>query len=133
MNTNYVSFLIVITLSFCSYGCASTNSLNAQVTMLEENNVKQKQQIADLQSQVSQVTFDNVKCNAEHVGNDLGHDAIDLASAAWSWSSKKAEAAYADVAERANRCYKMENNNLHNLEDAKALAIRCWQNSSHGP
>lgn len=110
-----------VALLACATGCAANPALQAQVSQLQQESVRQDAEIKDLSAKAA-------KCNGERVAGDLYQDASDMASAAWSWLT-----AEASDAKKASTpiiaCYRGGASDVHSFDDAQRLMEHCYHNT----
>jgi outer membrane murein-binding lipoprotein Lpp len=107
-----LSLLAVIAVGLVSVaGCAANPALEAKVA-------EQHQEIETLSAKAA-------KCNTGLVAGDLKTDAVDMASAAWTWVSSEAHDG-AVYTKNIASCYHANSSNVHSFEDSRTLMARCY-------
>jgi hypothetical protein len=113
------SFGLTLVGCLLASGCAANPSLRSQVDALQAESIKQNAEVKELSARAA-------KCSAGHVGTDLADDAKDMFSAVFAWSKQQVSDSYNVVSDRAAKCYQAGKGNVHTIDDAKSLALTCW-------
>ena len=104
-------------------GCASSG-LRQQVTELEANNVRQAQEIKELQMKYALAKAETVKGDLSQAGKDA------MESVKSIWAAEGVSEHFQSVEKKAYDCYQRTDlSQLHTWEDYKALVFNCWHDA----
>jgi hypothetical protein len=122
MKLHFLGLSVLAATLILSTGCASNARLESELDACQAKNVKQSQDLAHLNLQVAMAKSETAGSSFVQAGSD----ALDAAGAAWNWSVNRVGAAYQATEQVAHRCYDESKGNVHSFDDARALAVRCW-------
>lgn len=120
------SLLCLIPLLVLSTGCAAAGpSLRQQVSDLEATNVRQAQQLKELETKYALAKAETVKGDLTQAGKDA------MESVKAIWQAEGVSESYDRIQKSAYQCYQHTDlSQLKTWEEYKAMVLNCWHDAA---